>query len=124
MGDYEMSSVLPAGEDTFLIMREFLGNEHGYCCHIARVIAFGFMTSDEKRMSNFIAPVDGQGMAMCEDTLGLEVVTVSGSDMSPNGRTWGEIYKDIVPTGIDRRELPQGVFDDQYDPVEWRKQTA
>ena len=67
MGDYEMSSVFPASEDTFLIMRESLGAEHGYSCHIARVFAFGFMTSDEKRMSNFIAPIDGQGMAMYED---------------------------------------------------------
>ena len=124
MGDYEMSSVFPASEDTFLIMRESLGAEHGYSCHIARVFAFGFMTSDEKRMSNFIAPIDGQGMAMCEDTVGQEVFSVRGCDLSPNGRTWGEIYSEIVPTGLDRRELPQGVFDDQYDPVEWKKQTA
>ena len=38
MGDYEMSSVFPVSEDTFLIMRESLGTEHGYSCHIARVL--------------------------------------------------------------------------------------
>ena len=124
MGDYEMSSVFPASEDTFLIMRESLGAEYGYSSHIARVFAFGFMTSAEKRMSNFIAPIDWQGMAMCEDTVGQEVFSVRGSDLSPNGRTWGEIYSEIVPTGLDRRELPQGVFGDQYDPVEWKKQNV
>lgn len=35
MGDYKIGSVLPVSEDTFLIMREFLGNDHGYSCHIA-----------------------------------------------------------------------------------------
>jgi hypothetical protein len=124
MGDYELTSVLPADDDTFMVMRECLGSEHGYCYRIARVFAFGLMTSDEKRMSNFIAPIDGQGMPWCEDTIGQEAFAVRGCDLSPCGRVWGEIYKEIVPTGYDVREIPQGVFDDQYDPVEWKKQTA
>ena len=124
MSDYRLDNVLPANDDTFMVMREFLGSDHGSCYRIARVYAFGVMKSAHDNLSNFLAPIDGGGHATCENTIGQEVFVVRGCDASPNGKAWKEIFDAIVPTGYDVRELPQGIFDNQYDPEKWRKHVA
>ena len=85
MNDYQLTEVLPAHTDTLMISRELLGQDTGICYRIARVFALGVMRSAEKNMSSFIAPIDGNGSPVCEDTIGQETFMVHGGDTAPNG---------------------------------------
>jgi hypothetical protein len=91
----KVHSFTPATDDWFV-----LHHTEDKRWAIERVVAWGLLQADEEQVDTLEAFL-GQGLiADFED-----YAYVKGTDRSPVGRRWGEIYETIAPDGRNFREI-------------------
>ena len=85
----------PATEDWFLVAHL---ETKRWC--IERVVAWALFQADENT-TNVLSGFIGQGYVPDHE----DCFYVKGTDKSPTGRRWGEIYDDIMPGARNSREI-------------------